>query len=147
MRPEIVLERETLFFASSCGLQIIDGLSIDREIAHRGAIFGRHVSDGCAIRDRQGRGSFAVKLDKLANNFLRPEQLCDVQDQIGSRDAFAQLSTHVHAHDFRCQKVDRLAEHTGFRFDSAHAPANHAETVDHGRMRIGPNESVREEEL
>jgi len=28
--------------------------------------------------------------------------------------------------------IHRLAEHDGFGFDAAHAPAHHAEAVDHG---------------
>ena len=51
-----------------------------------------HVPDRCAIRDRQRRGAFAVKLDKLTNYFSRAQQLGDVQNEIGRGDAFAQLS-------------------------------------------------------
>jgi len=93
---------------------------------------------------RQRRGAFTVKLDKFPDHFLTAEQLCDVQDKIGRGNAFTQLPAHVHAHHFRRQKVNWLAEHAGFRFDSAYAPADHAETVDHGRVRIGPDESIGE---
>ena len=34
------------------------------------------------------------------------------------------------------QHGKRLTEHGGFRFDSADAPAEHAEAVDHGGVRI-----------
>ena len=67
--------------------------------------------------------------------------------EIGRGDAFAQLSAHVHADDFRRQEINRLTEHAGFRFDSAHAPADDAETVDHGRVRIGADERVGVEKL
>ena len=42
----------------------------------------------------------------------------------------------------RGQKVHRLAEHPGFRFDAADPPADNAETVDHGRVRIGADQRV-----
>ena len=66
----------------------------------------------------------------------------DVQDQIGCGHALAQFPGQVHAHDFRRQKIDRLAEHSGFGFDSAHAPADYAKPVDHGRVRIGSDQRV-----
>ena len=40
------------------------------------------------------------------------------------------------------QKINRLAEHARLRFDSAHAPTDYSEAVDHGRVRIGPDERV-----
>ena len=36
----------------------------------------------------------------------------------------------------------RLAEHRGLGFDAAHAPAEHAEAVDHRRVRVGADERV-----
>src|SRR5262249_20837666 len=45
------------------------------------------------------------------------------------------------------QKVNRLPEHPGFGLNSAHAPANHAETVDHGRVRIRSDQRVWEKDL
>jgi hypothetical protein len=38
--------------------------------------------------------------------------------------------------------IDRLAEHGGFRLDAADAPAEHAEAVDHGGVRIGADAGV-----
>ena len=37
---------------------------------------------------------------------------------------------------------DRLAEQSGLGFDSSHAPAQHAEAVDHGRVGVGPYQRV-----
>ena len=37
----------------------------------------------------------------------------------------------------------KATEHDGFRLDTAHTPAQHAEAVDHRRMGIGAHESVR----
>ena len=49
----------------------------------------------------------------------------------------------MHAHDFRRQKINGLPEHASFRFDSAHAPADNAEAIDHGGVGIGADERVR----
>src|SRR5947209_931835 len=45
--------------------------------------------------------------------------------------------------DIWSQEIDRLTEHAGFGFDSAHTPADDAEAVDHGGMRISADERVR----
>ena len=37
---------------------------------------------------------------------------------------------------------DRLAQHGRFRFDAAHAPAQHAQAVDHGGVRVGADDGV-----
>jgi hypothetical protein len=56
--------------------------------------------------------------------------------------AFAQASGELHAYDERNQHGHGLPEHGGFGFDSADAPAEHAESVDHGGVRIGADEGV-----
>ena len=70
------------------------------------------------------------------------QHLRDVQDQVGGGDTFAQTAAHVHADHFRREEVNRLTEHAGFGLNSAHAPADNAEAVDHGRVGIGADESV-----
>ena len=37
-----------------------------------------------------------------------------------------------------------LAEHHGLRLYPSHAPAEHAQTVDHRGVRVGPDERVRD---
>jgi hypothetical protein len=46
------------------------------------------------------------------------------------------------ADDLGHEHGDGLAEHGCLGLDAAHAPADHAEAVDHGRVRIGPEEGV-----
>src|SRR5690606_13760782 len=41
------------------------------------------------------------------------------------------------------QHVDRLAEHHGLGLDSADAPAENTQTVDHRRVRVCPHQTVR----
>jgi hypothetical protein len=40
-----------------------------------------------------------------------------------------------------------LTKHAGLRFDSAHAPANYPETIDHRCVRISADQRVGEENL
>ncbi len=139
---EIIFERQTEFFTASGGAQVLDGFVVDWEIAHRRAVLGRHIADGGAIWHGQGGRAFAVKLDKFPDDFLRPQQLGDMQHEIGGRYSFAQSSVHMNAHHFGRQKVNRLSEHSGFGLNAADAPAHDTEPVDHCRVRIGADQGV-----
>ncbi len=48
----------------------------------------------------------------------------------------------MHADHFRRKKINRLPEHSRFCFDSADAPTDHAESIDHGRVRVRSDECV-----
>ena len=48
----------------------------------------------------------------------------------------------LEANDLGDQHAHRLAEHRGFGLDAANAPAEYAEPVDHGGVRIGADERV-----
>ena len=52
------------------------------------------------------------------------------------------LAGEFHADHFRQQHVDRLAEHHALGLDAAHAPADHAQAVDHRGVAIGADERV-----
>ncbi len=99
---KIILERCALFVTPAGGAQIGNRFLVDREKSHGRAVLGRHVSNRRAVRHRQRRRAFAIKLDKLSNHALCTQHLRDVQNQIGRSHTFAQLPCHMHAHDFRC---------------------------------------------
>ena len=48
----------------------------------------------------------------------------------------------LHADDQRDEHGDWLAEHGRLGFDAADAPAEHAEAVDHGGVRVGADERI-----
>src|SRR5512140_972580 len=50
------------------------------------------------------------------------------------------------ANHIRKEHIHRLTEHDRFGFDPADAPANHAQSVDHGGVRIGADQCVGESE-
>ena len=66
----------------------------------------------------------------------------DGQDQVGGRGALAQLAREPEANDLGDQHGDGLAEHGGLGLDAAHAPAEDAKAVDHGRVRVGAHDGV-----
>lgn len=116
---------------------------VDREEAHRRAVFRRHVADRRAVRQRQRLRAFAEEFDELADDLLLAQHFGDRQHQVGGRHAFAQLALQLDADDVRRQEVHRLAEHAGFSLDAAHAPADHADAVDHRRVAVRADEGVR----
>ena len=75
-----------------------------------------------------------MKLNEFADDFCLAQHLRYGQHEIGRRHAFAQFATHVDADDVRRQEVDWLAQHRGFRFDTADTPAHDAQAINHGRM-------------
>ena len=84
----------------------------------------------------------AVELDELADDLLLAKHLGDGEHEIRRRRARRQLAVQLEADDFRDEHRHRLAEHRRFGFDAADAPAEHAEAVDHRRVRVGADERV-----
>ena len=131
-----------MLLAAARGAQIIHAFGVNREEAHRRAVFGRHVGDGRAVHHRQRRRAGAEKFDELADDLRLAQHLRDGQRQVGGGDAFAQRAGQVHADDVRREEIDRLAEHARLGFDAADAPADDAEAVDHRRVRIRADQRV-----
>ena len=125
--------------------EIVERLIVDREEAHRGAVFRGHVGDRGAIGEREGLGAFAVELDELADDLGLAEDFREAKGEVGRRDALAEAAGEINTDDFRRLEVDRLAEHAGFGFDAAHAPAHDADAVDHRGVGVGADEGVRVE--
>ena len=88
-------------------------------------------------------GAFAEELDELADDLLLAQHLGDGQHEVGGGHAFAQPAGELDADDVGRQEVHRLAEHAGFGFDAADAPADDADAVDHRRVGVGADQRVR----
>ena len=140
---KIIPHRLYLFIGSARRFQIKTGLFVRRKVTHRRAVLGRHVGNRRAIGYRKRGRACAVKLDELADDFRFAQHFCYRQNQIGCGHAFAQLAAHVHADNIGSQKVNRLAQHRGFGFDTADTPADDAESIDHRGVRIGAHQTVR----
>ena len=86
----------------------------------------------------------AEELDELADDAHLAQHLGDREDEVGGRGALRQPPRQPEADDLRDEHRDRLAEHRRLGLDAADAPAEHAEAVDHRRVRVGADERVRE---
>ena len=69
----------------------------------------------------------AVEFDELAHHALLAQHLRDGEHQVGRGAAFVQFAVQLESDHRRQQHGNRLAQHAGFGFDSAHAPAEHAQ--------------------
>ena len=138
----IGLDQRDLFFAAAGEAQVAQRLGVDREDAAGGAVLGRHVADGGAIGQRQLGDARPVELDELAHHAELAQRLRHGQHEIGGGRAFAQLAGELVADHLRNQHGDRLAEHGRLGLDAAHAPAQHAQAVDHGGVRVGADQRV-----
>ena len=84
----------------------------------------------------------AVELDELADHAFLAQHLRDGQDEVGGGGAFGELAGHLETDHLRQQHRRGLAEHAGLGFNAADAPADYAQAVDHGRVRIGADDGV-----
>ena len=122
--------------------QVAESDLVHREEAAGGAIFRGHVGDGGAVGQRQVGQAVAVELDEFAHHALLAQHLGDGEHQVGGCDAFFQLAAELETDHFGNQHRHRLAEHGRFRLDAADAPAEHAEAIDHGGVRVGADQGV-----
>ena len=123
--------------------QVVEGDVVDREHGGRGAELRAHVADGGAVGQRHGRDAFAVELHELADHTVLAQLFGDGQDDVGGGRAGRDGPGQLEAHDARDQHGDGLAEHGRLGFDAAHAPAQHAQAVDHGGVGVGADAGVR----
>ena len=84
----------------------------------------------------------AVELDELSHDPLLAEHLRDRQHEIRRRRPLGEPARELHPHDLRDEHADGLAEHRRLGLDTADAPAEDAEPVDHRGVRVGADERV-----
>src|SRR5699024_4458429 len=87
--------------------------------------------------------ALAVELHELAHHAVLAQLLGDGEYHVGGGHAGGDLALELEAHHRRDQHGDRLAEHGGLGLDTAHAPAQHAQAVDHRGVRVGADQGVR----
>ena len=79
-------------FAAAGSAEIVRALGINREEAHRCAVFGRHVRDGRAVHEWQRRRAGAEKFHELADDFRLAKNLRDRERDIRGGNAFTNRS-------------------------------------------------------
>ena len=95
---------------------------------------------------RQARPSPANSTN-APDDAVRAQHLGDDEDEVRRRRAARQVAVQADADDARHRLVERLAEQHGLGLDAADAVAQHAEAVDHRRVRVGADERVGEGDL
>src|SRR5262249_28698553 len=78
----------------------------------------------------------------LADNTVFPKTLGDCENQISGSCPLEHRTGQPESEHWRNQHGNRLPEHRGLRLDPTHTPSNDSQPIHHGRMRIGPDESV-----
>ncbi len=125
-------------------LEIADRFLIDRKDGAGRAEFRRHVGDGCAIGERQSLQAVAEELDEFIDDSFFAQYLGHGEHEVGGGRARRQAAGELEADHLGNEHGDRLAEHGGLGLDAADAPSEHAQTVDHGGMRVGSDQRVGE---
>ena len=123
-------------------LQVLERLVVDREETAGRAVLGRHVPDRGAVGKRQRGHARPEVLDELPDDAGLAQHLRHRQHQVGCRRALGQLAAQLEADDLRDEHRHGLPEHRGLCLDPADAPAQHAEAVDHRRVRVRPEQRV-----
>ena len=117
---------------------------VDGEEAARRAVLRGHVPERRAVGEGEGAEARPEVLDELPDDAGLAQDLRDGEDEVGRGRALAQRAGEPEADDLRHEHRERLAEHRRLGLDPADAPAEHAEAVDHRRVRVGADDRVGE---
>ena len=122
--------------------QVVERHLVDREDRDRRAVFRTHVAERGPVGNREVLEARPEELDELADDAVLAQAFGDREHQIGGCRAFEHRAGQPEAEHRGNQHRDRLTEHRGLCLDAADAPADHAEPVDHRRVRIGADQRV-----
>ena len=124
--------------------EVAERLGVDGEVGGRGAVLGTHVGQRRAVGRGERGQAVAEELDEPADDAVRAQHLREREHQVGRGGAGRKAPDRPHADHERLRHEHRLPEHRGLRLDAAGAPPEHAQAVDHGRVRVRPDERVGE---
>ncbi len=125
-------------------LHVAQGLGVDREHGRGRPELGRHVRDRGPVGQAQRRQPGPVELHELPDHAVRAQHLGHGQHQVGGGRAGAHPAAELEADHGRGRLRERLAQQHGLGLDAADAEAEHADAVDHRRVRVGPDQGVGE---
>ena len=84
----------------------------------------------------------AIEFNELADHALGAQHFRYGQDEIRRRGARRQLAGQLHANHFGQQHGNGLAEHGRLGLDTANAPAQDSQAVDHRGMAVGADQGI-----
>ncbi len=85
----------------------------------------------------------SVELHELSDHTLGAQHLHHRQHEVSGGGTFFERTRELETHHLRDQHRDRLAEHGRLGLDATHAPAEHRQAVDHGRVAVCTDQRVR----
>ena len=124
--------------------QVIQHLLVDGEVTAGGPVFGRHIGQCRPFRHRHGLRGRAEKFNRTVGNLRQAQALRHQQHQVGRPDQRCRHAGEPYAHHLGQGKGVGMAQQGSFGINATHAPAQHAQTIDHGRVRVTPNHKVGE---
>jgi len=133
--------------AAASNPHVVDGLLVKGEESAGGALLGGHVGDGAAVSHSQGVHPGPEEFHEFADYTALSQHLHDGEHQVGGSGEGGEGALELHADHLRQDHRDVLTQHHGLSLDAAHAPAEHAEPVDHGGVRVGADNGVRLEHI
>ena len=119
---------------------VVDGHLVDGEHGAGGAVLRGHVADGGSSLERQGGHARPVTLDEGTHHAVVPQQLGHGEDDVGGGGARVEFSGNAQADHRGEEHGERLAQHGRLGLNAADAPAQDAETVDHGGVGVGADQ-------
>ena len=122
--------------------QVVERHLVDGEHGAGRPVLGAHVADGGPGLEGQRGHPRPEALDEGADHAVVAEQLGHGEHDVGRRDAGLGFARNAQPHHGGQQHGEGLAQHGRLRLDPAHAPAEHAEPVDHHGVRVGADQAV-----
>ena len=122
--------------------QVVNGLLVDRKDGGGRPVLRGHVANGGSGLERECSDAGTEGFNELADDLGLTEQLGDAEHEVGCGDALSERSGEAETDDLWEEHGDGLAEHCGLGFNAAHAPAQHAEAVDHGGVGVRADHGV-----
>ncbi len=122
--------------------EVVERLLVDREHRGRGAEFRRHVGDGGAIAQGQGRGALTEEFQIGADDLFLAQKFGQGQDDVGGCDIGLRLTRQLDADDVRQAHPRGAAEHDVFGLQAPHTYSYDTKRIDVRCVAVGTDQCI-----
>lgn len=141
------LDERDVFARTAGAAEVVQRPFVGREEADGRAVLRRHVGDRRPVGDRQRGHAWPAELQEPLNQAVLVQHLGQVQRQVGGENALGELAHQPEADHLGDAHRGRFTEHGCRGLDTADAPAEHRQRVDHGRMTVRAQNGVETGDL